>query len=136
MTLPAPNSIAPDLDLIEALARDAILALPPAFRDAALAVGLQVTDLAPDDMLEELGIESPFDLTGLYQGIPLPEKSLSDTVTQPDMVWLFRRAILEEWVERGDIGLADLVTHVVLHEFAHHFGWSDEDIAAIDPWWE
>jgi predicted Zn-dependent protease with MMP-like domain len=83
-----------------------------------------------------MGIESPYDLTGLYEGIPLTEKSVSDQPQQPDTVWLFRRAILEEWVERGDIGLADLVTHVVVHEFAHHFGWSDEDIATIDPWWE
>ena len=67
---------------------------------------------------------------------PLPEKSVSDQPQQPDCVWLFRRAILEEWVERGDVSLADLVQHVVIHEFAHHFGWSDEDIAAIDPWWE
>lgn len=136
MTLPAPDSIAPPLELIEALARDAVLALPEPHRTAALLVALQVADFASDDMLEELGIESPYDLTGLYEGTPLTEKSVSEQPQQPDTVWLFRRAILEEWVERGDIGLADLVTHVVVHEFAHHFGWSDEDIAAIDPWWE
>jgi predicted Zn-dependent protease with MMP-like domain len=136
MTLPAPNSIAPPLELIEALARDAVLALPKPHRAAALQVALQVADFAPDYMLEAMGIESPYDLTGLYEGIPLTEKSVSDQPQQPDTVWLFRRAILEEWVERGDIGLADLVTHVVVHEFAHHFGWSDKDIATIDPCWE
>ncbi len=136
MTLPAHNSIAPPLELVEALARDAVLALPEPHRAAALQVALQVADFAPDDMLEAMGIDSPYDLTGLYEGIPLTEKSVSDQPQQPDTVWLFRRAILEEWVERGDIGLADLVTHVVVHEFAHHFGWSDEDIATIDPWWE
>jgi predicted Zn-dependent protease with MMP-like domain len=136
MTLPAPNSIAPSLELIEALARDAVLALPEPHRTPALQVGLQVVDFAPDDMLESMGIDSPYDLTGLYEGTPLTEKSVSDQPQQPDTVWLFRRAILEEWVERGDIGLADLVTHVVVHEFAHHFGWSDADIATIDPWWE
>ncbi len=136
MTLPAPHAIAPPLDLIEALARDAVLALPEPHRSAALQVALQVADFAPDDMLEELGIDSPYDLTGLYEGTPLTEKSVSDQPQQPDTVWLFRRAILDEWIDRGDIGLADLVTHVVVHEFAHHFGWSDDDIAAIDPWWE
>lgn len=136
MTLPAPHAIAPPLDLIEALARDAVLALPEPHRSAALQVALQVADFAPDDMLEELGIDNPYDLTGLYEGTPLTEKSVSDQPQQPDTVWLFRRAILDEWIDRGDIGLADLVTHVVVHEFAHHFGWSDDDIAAIDPWWE
>jgi predicted Zn-dependent protease with MMP-like domain len=136
MTLPAPHAIAPPLDLIEALARDAVLALPEPHRSAALQVALQVADFAPDDMLEDLGIDSPYDLTGLYEGTPLTEKSVSDQPQQPDTVWLFRRAILDEWIDRGDIGLADLVTHVVVHEFAHHFGWSDDDIAAIDPWWE
>jgi predicted Zn-dependent protease with MMP-like domain len=136
MTLPAPNSVAPSLELFEALALDAVLALPEPHRTAATQVALRVVDFAPDDMLESMGIDSPYDLTGLYEGIPLTEKSVSDQPQQPDIVWIFRRAILEEWVERGDIGLADLVTHVVVHEFAHHFGWSDEDIAAIDPWWE
>ncbi len=136
MTLPAPNSIAPPLELFEALALDAVLALPEPHRSAASQVALRVVDFAPDEMLEAMGIDSPYDLTGLYEGIPLTERSVSDQPQQPDVVWLFRRAILEEWVERGDIGLADLVTHVVVHEFAHHFGWSDEDIAAIDPWWE
>lgn len=136
MTLPEPNSTAPGLDLIEALARDAVLALPEPHRAAALQVALQVVDFAPDEVLEAMGIDSPYDLTGLYDGIPLTEKSVTDQPQQPDTVWLFRRPILEEWIERGDIGLADLVTHVTVHEFAHHFGWSDADIAAIDPWWE
>ncbi len=136
MTLPDPNSLAPTLDLIEALARDAVLTLPEPHRAAATHVVLRIEDFAPDDILEAMGIDSPYDLTGLYEGIPLPEKSVTDQPQHPDMVWLFRRAILEEWVERGDVSLADLVTHVVIHEFAHHFGWSDEDIGAIDPWWE
>lgn len=134
--LPAPDSVAPSLELIEALARDAVLALPEPHRAAALLVALRVEDFAPDDILEAMGIDSPYDLTGLYEGTPLTEKSISDQPHQPDVVWLFRRPILEEWVERGDTGLADLVTHVTVHEFAHHFGWSDADIARIDPWWE
>ena len=136
MTLPAPDTIAPTLDLIEALARDAVLTLPEPHRAAATHVLLKIADFAPDDILEAMGIDSPYDLTGLYEGIPMTEKSVEHMPHHPDTVWLFRRPILEEWVERGDVSLADLVTHVVIHEFAHHFGWSDEDIARIDRWWE
>ncbi len=136
MTLPAPDSIAPPLELIEAMARDAVLALPEPHRAAATHVVLRVEDFPDDDILEAMGIESPYDLTGLYEGTPLTEKSVTDQPQHPDTVWIFRRPILEEWIERGDVSLADLVTHVVIHEFAHHFGWSDADIARIDPWWE
>ena len=82
------------------------------------------------------GIEDPLDLTGLYDGIPLTEKSVMDPGYGPDVVWLFREPILDEWRERGNVDLADLVAHVTVHEFAHHFGWSDDDIATIDRWWE
>ncbi len=127
---------APDIALIEALAQAAIESLPVAFRPAANQVALRVEDFVSDDHLEEMGLEDPYELTGLYQGIPLTEKSVADQPMAPDLIWLFRRPILDEWAERGDICLADLVTHVLVHELAHHFGWSDEDIAAIDPWWE
>ncbi|WP_281842574.1 metallopeptidase family protein [Sinisalibacter aestuarii] len=110
--------------------------LPPAFREAARAVTIRVEDLAPDMFLGELGIDDPFELTGLYDGIPLTQKSVMDSPIQPDTIWLFRRAILDEWVERGDVTLEALVAHVFIHELAHHFGWSDDDIAAIDRWWE
>ena len=66
----------------------------------------------------------------------MTEKSLFDLPGPPDTVWLFREPILAEWRDRGDVALDDLIAHVVVHEFAHHFGWSDDDIAAIDPWWE
>lgn len=127
---------APDLGLIDELAREAISTLPMQYRDAATKVALHVVDFAPDEMLEELGLTDPFELTGLYEGTPLTERSVMDQPTKPDAIWLFRRAILEEWIERGDVGLGELVAHVVVHELAHHFGWSDDDIAAIDPWWE
>ena len=136
MTQALPDTIAPDLALIEGLARDAVLALPPPFRAAASHVRLQVVDFAPPDLLEALQIEDPFDLTGLYEGVPLTERSLTDPPLQPDLIWLFRRPILDEWADRGNVSLAEMVTHVMIHELAHHFGWSDEDIAAIDPWWE
>ena len=75
-------------------------------------------------------------MTGLYDGTPLTEKSVSDQPLQPDLIWLFRRPILDEWVERGNVTLQELVAHVLIHELAHHFGWSDAEIAAIDRWWE
>jgi len=127
---------APELDDIERLARAALAALPEVWRSAAADVQLQVADFAPDEMLESLDLTDPFELTGLYDGIPLTEKSVTDQPHGPDMIWLFRRPLLDEWADRGDIGLGDLVTHVLVHELAHHFGWSDADIAAIDRWWE
>jgi len=127
---------APDLDAVENLARAALDALPPAFAGPARAVQLRVAEFAPDDILDEMGIEDAFDLTGLYDGIPMTEKSVSDPGDRPDVIWLFRRPILDEWAGRGDVTLGDLVAHVLVHELAHHFGWSDADIARIDRWWE
>lgn len=127
---------APELDDIERLARTALAALPEVYREAAALVHLQIADFAPDDVLDQLDLTDPFELTGLYDGIPLTEKSVMDQPHGPDSIWLFRRPILEEWADRGDIGLGDLVAHVLVHELAHHFGWSDADIAAIDRWWE
>ena len=127
---------APGAEAIEALALAAIEALPEAFRGPAAAVVLRVEDFASDEMLADVGLEDPFELTGLYDGVPLTEKSISDQPVQPDAIWLFRRAILDEWVARGDVSLGELVAHVYVHELAHHFGWSDEDIATIDRWWE
>ena len=88
------------------------------------------------EVLLDMGVEDPFELTGLYDGIPLTEKSVSDQPDQPDTIWLFRRPILDEWADRGDVTLGALVAHVTVHELAHHFGWSDDDIATIDRWWE
>ena len=136
MTNPSPDSIAPSLSVLEQLAHEAIASLPAPFREPATHVRLRIEDFPNDDMLEELGVDDAFDLTGLYDGIPLTEKSTTEQMTRPDVIWLFRRPILDEWAERGDVSIQDLVTHVVIHELAHHFGWSDEDIAKIDRWWE
>ncbi len=136
MTLMSPDAIAPDNDLIQGLAEAAIAALPEPYRRAAGLVALRVQDLADPEIVEALGLDDPFDLTGLYDGTPLTEKSFAEQPMQPDQIFLFRRAILEEWLDRGDVSLAELVTHVFVHELAHHFGWSDDDIARIDPWWE
>ena len=130
------NAEAPDFADIEELAREAIAALPPEFTGPAAQVVLRVADFAPEEFLDELEIDDPLELTGLYDGVPMTEKSPSDPQHFPDTVWLFRRAILDEWASRGNVTLGALVAHVVIHEFAHHFGWSDEDIATIDKWWE
>ena len=125
---------APDNDDIAAIAIRAIEALPDPFAKLAQDVVLQVVDFADEATCREMDID-PFELTGLYEGIPLTEKSSMDQPHGPDTVWLFRRAILDEWADRGNVTLDELVAHVTVHEFAHHFGWSDDDIAAIDAWW-
>lgn len=127
---------APSLAEFERLAQAAIDSLPPQFRAAADAVVLLVEDWPPAHILAELEIDDARDLTGLYDGIPLTEKSLFDQPLGPDTVWIFREPILDEWRERGDVALEELIAHVVVHEFAHHFGWSDADIATVDRWWE
>ena len=126
----------PDLATFEKLAEQALLALPEPYRAAAMQVALRIEDFAGDDILREMQIENAFELTGLYDGIPLTEKSVLDQPMGPDAIWLFRRPILEEWADRGDVPLGALIGHVLVHELAHHFGWSDDDIAEIDPWWE
>ncbi|MDU8909925.1 metallopeptidase family protein [Aestuariicoccus sp. MJ-SS9] len=118
------------------VAEAAVAAFPAPFRQAARTVLLRVEDWPPDDILRDMGIDDPAELTGLYDGVPLTEKALSDPSPYPDVVWLFREPILAEWRDRGDVALDDLIAHVTVHEFAHHFGWSDDDIAAIDRWWE
>ncbi|SFR16244.1 metallopeptidase family protein [Poseidonocella sedimentorum] len=134
--LPWQEAEAPDLDAIETLARAAMSGLPAQFRAAAAQVLLRIADLPDDAMLDDLGIDSPFELTGLYEGVPLTEKSFDDPAGPPDTIWLFRRPILDEWADRGTVTLGALVSHVLVHELAHHFGWTDEEIARIDRWWE
>jgi len=130
------RATAPSLADLEALADTARAGLPEPFRSAARTVAVQVDEVAPDHILDEMGIDDPLELTGLYDGVPLTQKSLMDSPGQPDVIWLFRAAILDEWSARGDVTLGALVTHVFVHELAHHLGWSDDDIAAIDRWWE
>ncbi|MEC3859659.1 metallopeptidase family protein [Mesobacterium sp. TK19101] len=126
----------PGLSQFQDMAQDALNTLPAPFRDAAQEVVIQIVDWPSQDMLDDLEIADPLDLTGLYEGIPLTKKSVWDQPYGPDVIWLFRRPILAEWHDRGNIGLPRLVAHVLVHELAHHFGWSDDDIAQIDRWWE
>lgn len=130
------DGLPPTLEEIETIAHDTVEALPEAFRGPARTVAIRVEDFPSDDMLASLDIDNPFELTGLYEGIPLTEKSVFDQPGGPDVIWLFRRPILDEWADRGDVEIGALVAHVMVHELAHHFGWSDDDIASIDRWWE
>jgi predicted Zn-dependent protease with MMP-like domain len=123
---------APGLDDLAALAEAAFAALPEAFRRLAGEVLFRVEDFAPDEVLADLGIEDAFELTGLYQGVDLANRSVLGPAPQPSMVFLYRRPILDEWAERGDVALEALVEHVLIHEIGHHFGLSDGQIAAIE----
>jgi predicted Zn-dependent protease with MMP-like domain len=126
---------APDLDRIDALARAARDALPAPFAGLAAEVRFVVEDWPSDAVLDEMEIDDAYDLTGLYEGVPLTERSVEQP-EPPSTVTLFRRPILDEWAARGDVTLEVLVAHITVHELAHHFGWSDEEIARIDRWWE
>lgn len=130
----AGSALAPSLDEIERLALAALDTLPEPFAGPARDLLIVVQDFADAEILEDMGIADPFELTGLYQGIALTEKSHDNSGAMPDTVFLYRRAILDEWIARGDVTLAALVGHVLVHEIAHHFGWSDDDITAVDDW--
>ncbi len=123
--------IAPSLDEFQALSLQAWSELPESFRALAGDVIFRIQDFADEDILAELEIEDPFELTGLYSGIDLTQQSMSDPSPSAPMVFLFRRAILDEWIERGDVGLGALISHVLVHEIGHHFGLSDEAMDAL-----
>lgn len=122
---------APSAEEIEGVARATIARLPAAFRAHLGDVVLLVEEFADDETLAALGIEHPLDLTGLYHGRPVGEKSSMDSGATPDRIHLYRRAILEEWVETG-VRLDDLIAHVTIHEIGHHFGLSDDDMHALE----
>ena len=123
---------APSLDDIAAMAREALDALDEPFRTLARDVAIKVEDFADEETLESVKIESPYDLTGLYSGVALTLEQPSAPSHMPPMVWLYRLPILDEWAATPDLALEDLVAHVVVHELGHHFGWSDEEIDAIN----
>ncbi len=121
----------PSAEEIEAIARAALTDLPEPFATHLRDVVLQVDDVAEEELLAEMGIDHPLDLTGLYEGIPIGERSVDHSGTMPDRIRLFRRAILDEWIEDGH-DLEHLVRHVLIHEAGHHFGFSDEDMHALE----
>ena len=119
------------MEEIETLARRALEALPEEFGRSLGDVVLIVEDFADDETLAAMEIEDPFDLSGIYEGIPLTERSVDQSGTLPDRIRLFRRPILDEWAN-GEDTLEHLVTHVLIHEVGHHFGLSDEDMHALE----
>ncbi|MES2420407.1 MAG: metallopeptidase family protein [Pseudomonadota bacterium] len=122
---------APDADMIEAICRATIARLPAQFAQHLGDIVFAVEEFADDETLAALGLDHPLDLSGLYHGRPLGEKSSMDVAPMPDRIVLYRRAILEEWIETG-VRLDDLVAHVTIHEIGHHFGLSDDDMHALE----
>ena len=121
----------PSVGEIEAIARAALTALPEPFRSHLQAVVLQIDEYADDALLAEMGIDHPLDLTGVYEGIPISERSVETSGTLPDRIRLFRQPILAEWAEEGE-AFEHLVRHILIHEVGHHFGLSAEDMHALE----
>jgi predicted Zn-dependent protease with MMP-like domain len=121
----------PSLTEMEVLARDVFTRLPAKFRDLCDGLVIRVEDFASDEVLDDMDIESEFDLMGLFQGVGLPFQSASAPVHMPNMIWLYRRPILDYWAEHDET-LGAIVAHVLVHEIGHHFGLSDEDMQGIE----
>ncbi|MFM5908001.1 MAG: metallopeptidase family protein [Novosphingobium sp.] len=122
----------PGLDEIDTMARAAFQRLPEAFLRHLDGVRILVEDFADEATLRAAGIADPFDLTGIYEGVPVGEKHLALSGVMPDRIRLFRSPILDEWVTRGTEDLEHLVAHVLIHEIGQHFGLSDADMAALE----
>lgn len=123
---------APSLDDLAVLAEAAFAALPEGFRRLTGDVVFRVDDFPTQEVLDSLGIADAFELTGLYHGLDIGHRSVFDPDPEPARIFLYRRPILDEWAERGDVTLAELVAHVLVHEIGHHFGLSDADIDGIE----
>jgi acetylglutamate kinase len=121
----------PDDDDLLRMAEAALASLPPSLARHVEGVAILVEDLADEDTLAALGIDNPWELTGLYRGVPLSERSVGDPVRLPDTILLYRDAILVEWIDTAE-DLQRLVGSVLVHEIAHHFGFSDAEIENIE----
>jgi len=122
---------APSLGEIEVIAQAAFRRLPQRFRALCDGLVIQVDDFPEEEVLNELAAQSDFDLLGLFQGLGLPFRSESAPVQMPNMIWLFRRPILDYWAEHDET-LGAIITHVLVHEIGHHFGLSDDDMTQIE----
>lgn len=121
----------PSAEEIEEIARAVLRALPAPFSNSLGDVVLLVEEFADDATLDSFGIEDPFELSGIYEGVPLTQRSVEQSGTLPERIRLFRRSILDEWSGSGDT-LEHLIAHVLVHEVGHHFGLSDEDMHALE----
>jgi predicted Zn-dependent protease with MMP-like domain len=122
---------APSLAEFELLAVDVFRRLPRQFRDLCADLVIQVDDFPTEEVLDHMDAESEFDLLGLFQGVGLPFRAESAPMQMPNMVWLYRRPILDYWAEHDET-LGDIVKHVLVHEIGHHFGLSDADMETIE----
>ncbi|HVY57235.1 MAG TPA: metallopeptidase family protein [Xanthobacteraceae bacterium] len=122
---------APSLEEFEVLAIEVFRALPEKFRALCEGLVIRIEDFPEDEVLDEMGIDSPFDLLGLFQGVGLPFRSESAPTHMPNLIWLYRRPILDYWAEHDET-LGAVIAHVLVHEIGHHFGLSDADMEAIE----
>jgi predicted Zn-dependent protease with MMP-like domain len=122
---------APDADALFAMAEVALETMPDVFKPHIEGVVISIEEFADDELLASLDIEHPYDLTGVYEGRPLTERSAGESGGMPDRVTLYRIPILVEWIETGE-KLDRLVRHVLIHEIGHHFGFSDDDMHALE----
>jgi predicted Zn-dependent protease with MMP-like domain len=126
------NALAPTLEDLERLAEAAYARLPEDFRKRCAQLIIQVADFPDDQTLDEMGAETEFDLLGLFRGRGMAQQgALAETGAMPNMIWLYRRPLLDYWCE-GEDSLSAVVTHVLVHEIGHHFGFSDADMEAIE----
>lgn len=125
------GNYAPTLDDIEALARDALRVIPGALRRHAQGVVIRVQDFPDEQTCRDMELESEFDLLGLYSGVSLDHEEAAGTRQDVNMIFLYRRPLLDYWCESGE-ELAHLVRHVMIHEIGHHFGFSDDDMEALE----
>ena len=125
------NIVAPSLAEMEAIAEEAYARLPKKFRALCEGLVIHVDDFPSDDVLRDMRCETEFDLLGLFHGVGLPQQSVTYPSQFPNMVWLYRRPILDYWAEHEE-SLGSVITHVLVHEIGHHFGLSDADMAAIE----
>ena len=121
----------PEVQDLEALSREAFATIPQELRRVLGDVVIQVSEFPDDDTMEEMDCETPFDLLGLYRGVNLMDKSSMGLAEAPDMIYLYRRPILDYWCETGE-DIAQVVRHVLIHEIGHHFGFSDDDMERIE----
>jgi predicted Zn-dependent protease with MMP-like domain len=125
------ENLPPSLADLEELAQRALDTIPGRLKHHLGPVVIRVEEFPDEETEEAMGLDSPFDILGLYRGVALPRKSISDPWPDPDMVFLYRRPILDYWCETGE-DLARIVRHVLIHEIGHHFGFSDDDMALIE----
>lgn len=123
--------LAPTIDDIERLAQQAVETIPAELRRFTTELVVRIEDFPDEETEREMELESPFDLLGLYRGTGEPVKGVGATGSMPDMVFLYRRPLLDYWCETGE-DLAHLVRHVMIHEIGHHFGFSDEDMERLE----